>query len=133
MPNPLADEAKREAFLATPRLAILMTNREDPAPIGVPVWFEWNGTTVEMFAGADPHPSDDIYALGCITYELLTGKHPYARRPAPQAQSKGLRPPSVAKLDKRQQKGLAAAVALSVSSSSVMPGSIGSIRAVVGM
>ena len=51
MPNPLADLEKREAFLSVPRLAVLMTNREAPAPIGVPVWFEWNGETVEMFAG----------------------------------------------------------------------------------
>lgn len=52
MAGSLADEAKRDAFLATPRLAILMTNRKEPAPIGVPVWFEWNGSTVEMFAEA---------------------------------------------------------------------------------
>ena len=43
------DEAQRNEFLEMPRLAILMLNR-DPAPIGVPVWFEWNGRTVEMFA-----------------------------------------------------------------------------------
>ena len=42
------DEAQREAFLATPRLGVLMMNRE-PAPIGVPLWFEWNGTTVKCF------------------------------------------------------------------------------------
>jgi nitroimidazol reductase NimA-like FMN-containing flavoprotein (pyridoxamine 5'-phosphate oxidase superfamily) len=52
MPKPFADDAKRDAFLATPRLAILMYNRELAAPIGVPVWFEWNGSTVEMFADA---------------------------------------------------------------------------------
>ncbi len=52
MPNPFADDAQRDAFLAKPRLAILMTNREGAAPIGVPVWFDWNGTTVEMFADA---------------------------------------------------------------------------------
>ena len=50
MPNPFTDPAKLDAFLATPRLAILMMNRAAPAPIGVPVWFEWDGTTVEMFA-----------------------------------------------------------------------------------
>ena len=52
MPNPLADLEKREAFLSVPRLAILMTNRKASAPIGIPVWYEWNGKTVEMFAGA---------------------------------------------------------------------------------
>ena len=52
MPDPLSEEAKREAFLATPRLAILMMNRTHPAPIGVPVWFDWNGSKVEMFAEA---------------------------------------------------------------------------------
>jgi general stress protein 26 len=49
------DNAQRDAFLAKLRLAILMTNRlvaedEASAPIGVPVWFDWNGSTVEMFA-----------------------------------------------------------------------------------
>ena len=52
MAGPFADEAQRDAFLAAPRLAILMTNRDGPAPIGVPVWFEWNGATVAMFADA---------------------------------------------------------------------------------
>ena len=46
-------DEQREAFLAVPRLAILMTNRDGGAPIGVPVWFEWNGRAVEMFAAKD--------------------------------------------------------------------------------
>ena len=52
MPKPFADDAQRDAWLATPRLAILMMNREAPAPVGVPVWYEWNGSTLEMFADA---------------------------------------------------------------------------------
>lgn len=50
MPQPFADEAAREAFLAEPRLAILITNREEGPPMGVPVWFEWTGSQVNMFA-----------------------------------------------------------------------------------
>jgi PPOX class probable F420-dependent enzyme len=43
---------ERETFLATPRLGILATLRDDRAPIAVPVWFEWDGTVVRMFTGA---------------------------------------------------------------------------------
>ncbi|MDZ7923331.1 MAG: protein kinase [Marinagarivorans sp.] len=33
--------------------------------------------TLEMFEGAEPAPSDDVYAAAIIAYQLLTGKHPY--------------------------------------------------------
>ena len=42
------DEA-RERFLAEPRYGILNTIRSDGLPIGVPVWFDWNGETIRMF------------------------------------------------------------------------------------
>ncbi|NKC01466.1 MAG: pyridoxamine 5'-phosphate oxidase family protein [Pseudomonadales bacterium] len=45
------NEEERDAFLAEPRLAILMSNRKSGTPIGVPVWFEWDGTVVQIFAG----------------------------------------------------------------------------------
>lgn len=40
-----------DAFLATPRLAMLLYHGAGPAPTGVPVWFDWDGTRVQMFAG----------------------------------------------------------------------------------
>ena len=43
-------DAERDAFLKEPRLAILMTNRTNNAPIGVPVWFEWTRSEVLMFS-----------------------------------------------------------------------------------
>lgn len=43
------NDEQRDTFLQTPRLGILMMNG-NPAPVGVPVWFEWTGTTVEMFS-----------------------------------------------------------------------------------
>jgi PPOX class probable F420-dependent enzyme len=47
----MSDE-ERERFLAEPRYGILSTIRSDGWPIGVPVWFDWNGETVRMFTSA---------------------------------------------------------------------------------
>jgi PPOX class probable F420-dependent enzyme len=43
------NDEERERFLAEPRYGILNTIRSDGLPIGVPVWFDWNGETVRMF------------------------------------------------------------------------------------
>jgi len=43
------NDEERERFLAEPRYGILNTLRSDGLPIGVPVWFEWDGETIRMF------------------------------------------------------------------------------------
>ena len=40
-----------DSFLQEPRLAILIYHGSRPAPTGVPVWFDWDGQSVQMFAG----------------------------------------------------------------------------------
>ena len=60
MGNPFRNEAHRDEFLAKRRLAILITNDAPGAPIGVPVWFEWTGTKVQMFAGKETPKIDRI-------------------------------------------------------------------------
>ena len=62
--------------------------------------------TIEMFDGQDPDPRDDIYALAIMTYQLYTGKHPYGKKSAPKAKELGLVPEPIAKLNKRQNRGL---------------------------
>ena len=45
-------EADREAFLAVNRYGILSTLRRDGSPIAIPVWFDWDGSSVRMFTNA---------------------------------------------------------------------------------
>src|SRR3546814_10735287 len=62
--------------------------------------------SLEMIRGEDPVPGDDIYALGCVVFELLTGKHPYDKASAELAMKEGRKPPPVKGLTKHQYKML---------------------------
>jgi serine/threonine protein kinase len=44
----------------------------------------------EMIEGLEPDPRDDVYAIACVCYELLTGKHPFNRLSAVEARNKGM-------------------------------------------
>ena len=43
-------ETQLDEFLAGRRYAILTTLRADGSPVSVPVWYEWDGETLKMFA-----------------------------------------------------------------------------------
>jgi hypothetical protein len=62
----------------------------------------------EMARGEPRDPRDDVFALGCIAYLVLTGRHPYDRRPAEEAEERRMVP---APIEGLRADGLAALAA----------------------
>jgi serine/threonine protein kinase len=65
----------------------------------------------ELLEGRDPDARDDLFALACLSYELLAGEHPFQQRRATEARTTKLelrRPPG---LSSRQWKALSRGLA----------------------
>lgn len=56
--------------------------RYDPRQLGA---LSPDYASLEMFLGREADDSDDVYGLACVTYEWLTGRHPYERPARPGA------------------------------------------------
>ena len=69
--------------------------------------------TAEMVRREDPSFSDDVYALACVLYYMLAGKHPYQNRSAVEAEKQGLKPARPDNLSNREWQALSAALSTS--------------------
>ncbi len=50
-----------------------------------------NYASLDILSGKEPKQSDDLFAFFCITFELLSCKHPYGRTPVNEALKKALK------------------------------------------
>lgn len=62
----------------------------------------------ELLEGRDLDSRDDLYAVACISYELLTSAHPFAHRPAVVARNFGVKARRPAGISSRQWRTLQA-------------------------
>lgn len=62
----------------------------------------------EMLRWDSPDVRDDVYAFGCVVYEILTGKHPFNMMPALKAAKLGLSPEPIKGLTKAQWQAIKA-------------------------
>jgi serine/threonine protein kinase len=60
----------------------------------------------ELLEGRAPDPRDDIYALACLSYELLAGSHPFQRRRSTEARDFGIVPRRPPGLTRQQWQAL---------------------------
>lgn len=68
--------------------------------------------TAEMVRGDPPSFSDDIYALACVLYLMLTGEHPYERKSAAAAAESKLKVARPECLNNREWAALSAALSV---------------------
>ncbi len=62
--------------------------------------------------GDEPHPADDVYALGLIAYQLFSGRHAYGGKTAEEALLAGLTPEPLKNIKRHQWRAISGALQL---------------------
>jgi serine/threonine protein kinase len=65
----------------------------------------------DLLEGREADPSDDLFALACVSYELLAGEHPFQHRRATDARAQKIAPTRPPGLTGRQWKALSQGLA----------------------
>jgi serine/threonine protein kinase len=70
-----------------------------------------NYAAPEALAGASPNTSEDVFSLGIVAYELVSGSHPFNRLSALEAQAANLARPPLRMLKRRECSAIEKALA----------------------
>lgn len=62
--------------------------------------------SANMLQGGDLRAVDDLYGLGCIAYGLLSGRHPFRRKKATEADAENVKPARIKSLNRKQWSAL---------------------------
>jgi serine/threonine protein kinase len=73
----------------------------DRTPVATPRF-----ASPQVLDGQQPDARDDVYSLACLSYVLLTGKHPFGEQTALGAQEQRLRPPRPGGLSWKEWRAL---------------------------
>jgi len=94
-------------FISRPEAAPV----EEPSSRTTPKAVTPRYASPELVAGGEPEPADDVYALACVAYEAMSGRHPFGRQSDRSGRDSHSRPPRPPGMPAHQYTALTRALA----------------------